>query len=460
MSQSDSPIGNIYLSGSLPGLFAKTATPIIVVMGVNGLFTLVDAYFLGEYVGADALTSVTLMFPLYMMLVALSTLVSNGFSSIFARMLGAKDTQRARLVFSQAIQLSLVACAALIGSFLLCGEALILAAANGSTALAEMGYTYISILIFCSPLVFVLAINIDALRCEGMLPAMATITMMSALLNILFDYLFIVVFSWGVAGSAYGTVLAQVCSMLAIVGYRLMSGNAENSLSTALGWTYWGELLSLGAPTSLGYIGISLSAALTLYCLQLWAGGTYEAIAGAFGILTRLMTFAFLPLLGLSMAFQTIVGNNYGAKQWLRSNSTLKLAVSMALIYCLVVEIAFISSRSQIGFVFVDDAAITGELSRILPYAVILMFIFGPLMMVSTYFQAIGDAGRAALLGLSRTYLFALPLTFLLPFWFGEPGIWYAGIAAEVLVLILTLVVLRNRMHSQGKRWGLLEQHE
>lgn len=459
MSESESPIENIYLSGSLPGLFAKTATPIIVVMGVNGLFTLVDAYFLGEYVGADALTAVTLMFPLYMMLVALSTLVSNGFSSIFARMLGAKDTRRARLVFGQAIQLSLIACAALIGLFLLSGEFLTLAAANGSTALAEMGYTYISILIFCSPLVFVLAINIDALRCEGMLPAMAAITMMSALLNILFDYLFIVVFGWGVAGSAYGTVLAQICSMLAIVLYRLVSGKAENSISTAFGWAYWGELLALGAPSSLGYIGISLSAALTLYCLQLWAGGNYEAIAGAFGIITRLMTFAFLPLLGLSMAFQTIVGNNYGAKRWIRSNSTLKLAISMAFIYCLAVEVTFISSRSQIGFIFVDDAAITGELSRILPYAVVLMFIFGPLMMVSTYFQAIGDAGRAALLGLSRTYLFALPLTFLLPFWFGEPGIWYAGIAAEVLVLILTVIVLRNRMHSQGKIWGLLEQY-
>lgn len=459
MSESESRIDNIYLSGSLPGLFAKTATPIIVVMGVNGLFTLVDAYFLGEYVGADALTAVTLMFPLYMMLVALSTLVSNGFSSIFARMLGAKDTQRARLVFGQAIQLSLIACAALIGLFLLCGESLTLAAANGSAALAEMGYTYISILIFCSPLVFVLAINIDALRCEGMLPAMAAITMMSALLNILFDYLFIVVFGWGVAGSAYGTVLAQMCSMLAIVVYRLLSGKAENGISTAFGWAYWGELLALGAPSSLGYIGISLSAALTLYCLQLWAGGNYEAIAGAFGIITRLMTFAFLPLLGLSMAFQTIVGNNYGAKQWIRSNSTLKLAISMAFIYCLAVEVTFISSRSQIGFVFVDDADIAGELSRILPYAVILMFIFGPLMIVSTYFQAIGDAARAALLGLSRTYLFALPLTFLLPFWFGEPGIWYAGIAAEVLVLILTVIVLRNRMHSQGKVWGLLEQY-
>lgn len=449
---------NIYLSGSLPVLFAKTAAPIIVVMGVNGLFTLVDAYFLGVYVGADALTAVTLMFPLYMLLVALSTWVSSGFSSIFARLLGAEQQSAARELFGQALLLSLLVCGVLIGLFLVGGDRLTLWASNGSTALAGMGYTYISILIFCSPLVFVLAINIDALRCEGLLPAMAAITLSSALLNIVFDYVLIAQFGWGVAGSAYGTVAAQICSLLAVVGYRTLSRHAQNRVLFSRRWSYFGELLALGAPSSLGYIGISLSAGLTLYCLQLWAGQTYEATAGAFGIITRLMTFAFLPLLGISMAFQTIVGNNFGAKLWTRSNTTLKLALGLAITYCILVELTFLITRSDIGFVFIDDAEIASEIARILPYAVMLMFVFGPLMMIGTYFQAIGEAAHAALLGLSRTYLFALPLTFALPFWFGEPGIWYAGIVAEVFVLTLTVVVLRNRRHRHGQRFGLFEQ--
>jgi len=455
MSQSDND--NIYLAGSLPLLFAKTASPIIVVMAINGLFTLVDAYFLGAYVGADALTAVTLMFPIYMLLVALSTLVSNGFSSIFARLLGAGATAQAQTVFGQSLQLSMIVCAVLIALFVLGGGGLTLAVANGSTILADMGYTYMSILIFCSPLVFFLSINIDALRCEGMLSAMAAITIMSALLNIVFDYLFIVEFSWGVAGSAYGTVLAQVCSLATIVAYRIFSAKLKTNPSFQIGWTHWIELLALGAPTSLGYLGFSLSSGLTLFCLQLWAGGNYETIAGAYGIITRLMTFAFLPLLGLSMAFQTIVGNNYGAGAWIRSNTAVKLVLLFAFIYGTVVETSFIANRFDIGFIFVDDAAIAAELGRILPYAVVSMFLFGPLMMIGTYFQSIGDARRAAILGLSRTYLFVLPLTFTLPFWLGEPGIWYAGIIAEIMVLTLTVIVLRQRMRVQGKRWGLFE---
>ena len=318
MTGLSTPDENIYLAGSLPALFAKTATPIIVVMGVNGLFTVVDAYFLGAYVGADALTAVTLMFPLYMLLVALSTLVSNGFASIFARLIGGGERHLAHTVFAQAIQLALLVCAVLIALFLVFGNGLSLMAANGDLALARMGYTYISILILCSPLVFVLSINIAALRSEGLLTAMAAITLMSALLNIAFDYLFIVEFGAGVAGSAYGTVLAQLCSMIAVILYRMSAARTPATPGRPLwpGWNHWGELLALGAPTSLGYIGMSLSAGLTLYCLQLWASDTYAVTAGAFGIITRLITFSFLPLLGLSMAFQTIAAATITAREW------------------------------------------------------------------------------------------------------------------------------------------------
>ncbi|AKH99573.1 Na+-driven multidrug efflux pump [Hoeflea sp. IMCC20628] len=459
MTGLSTPESNIYLTGSIAGLFARTATPIIVVMGVNGLFTVVDAYFLGAYVGADALTAVTLMFPLYMLLVALSTLVSNGFASVFARLLGGDQRYMARTVFSQAVQLALVVCAVLIVLFWASGAALSLMAANGDAALAGMGYTYISILILFSPLVFVLSINIAALRSEGLLTAMAAITLMSALLNIGFDYLFIVELGAGVAGSAYGTVLAQLCSMTAVILYRKTVTPKTSTRQTPLwsGWGHWGELLALGAPSSLGYIGLSLSAGLTLYCLQLWATNHYAATAGAFGIITRLMTFSFLPLLGLSMAFQTIAGNNFGARLWARTDRSIVLAVVMAFFYCLAVELAFLLTRTKIGFIFINDIGIAAEIARIIPYVVMTMFVFGPLMMIGAYFQAIGDAPRAALLGLSRTYLFALPLTALLPFWFGEPGIWYAGIVAELLVLALTVALLIHRKGSGGNRWGLLE---
>lgn len=449
---------NMYLVGSLPKLFAKTATPIISIMAVSGLFTVVDAYFLGRYVGADALTAVTLMFPIYMILVALATLVSNGFSSVYARLLGAKEHAHANSTLVNAIQLALIVCMVLIAFMYFLGSALILKITNGNTQLADMGYTYISILLYCSPLMFVLSIQIDALRCEGKLAAMAILTLMAALLNILFDYIFIAKLDMGVAGSAWGTILAQICNLVAIIYYRVKAKASIGILGIhkISSLKSWKDLLALGAPTSLSYLGISLSATLILYNLQVWSADNYEIIAGAYGILTRLMTFTFLPLLGISIAFQTILGNNYGAKSWLRSNKTLKIALGVAIIYCIVIEGIYLYTRNEIGYLFIDDPRIVSELARIIPYSVVLMFIFGPLLMISGYFQAIGDAKRAAILSLSRTYIFSLPLIFILPFWYGELGIWTAGIVSEICVLALTLFVLFRRS-KQNKVAGLFE---
>ena len=90
---------NAFLTGSLPSVFARTALPIILITTINGLFAVVDAYFLGAYVGAGALSAVTLIFPGLMMLVALQSLVSNGMASILARELGAGNRDAQTMAF-------------------------------------------------------------------------------------------------------------------------------------------------------------------------------------------------------------------------------------------------------------------------------------------------------------------------------------------------------------------------
>ncbi len=95
MTLPDHDPANAFLRGSLPALFLRTAAPIILIMATSGLLTVVDAYFLGEYVGPDALAAVTLMFPAFMLLAAFSTLVASGMASMLARLLGAGDIARA-----------------------------------------------------------------------------------------------------------------------------------------------------------------------------------------------------------------------------------------------------------------------------------------------------------------------------------------------------------------------------
>ena len=453
---------NPYVSGPLPQLYLKTTTPIVFIMVINGLFTVVDALFLGIYVGATALTAVTLMFPLFMLIVSLSTLVGNGMASIVARQIGAGEIEDAEHTLQSAQVLSLAICTLLIGSFLLTGETMIDAVAGGDQTLAALGNQYISLLIYCSPLGFLLSVNGDGLRSEGHVGAMAAIAAGSTLLNIAFNFVLIAVIGLGVFGSALGTVMAQTVSLLAVVVMRV-SGRTRlrPSIWPKTGFTApWRSMLALGLPSSLTFLGISIISGLIIFSIQTWANQTYPETVAAYGVITRIMTFVFLPLLGLNLASQSIVGNNFGARAFARSNRGLVIAVFSALTYCLLFEVVLAFNASSVGRLFVEDQMVISEIARILPVTILTLFLFGPMFILSGYFQALGDAPRAAWLGLSRTYLFAIPLTFLLPFVFGEWGIWYAGPASEIAMLGLTITILAQNARRTGSRLGLFVRED
>ncbi|MCO1334378.1 MATE family efflux transporter [Microbulbifer sp. OS29] len=453
---------NVFVSGALVPVFFKTAAPIILIMLVNGSFTLLDAYFLGKYVGAEALAAVTLTFPMFMLLIALSSLISSGYSSVQARLLGAGKKDQAKQAFSQAITLALAVSAVLMLLFIAGGKPLTVLVANGSKDLADMGYTYLTILVFLSPALFIGSVNSDTLRCEGQLSLMAIVSLFSVLLNIIFNYIFIAHLELGVAGSAYGTALAQTIALLIVAVYRYYGRTVIDTQIFRLSRKhyFWPEYLSLGLPSSLSYIGVSLTSIAVIFSIQIWGGGNYDTTVSAYGITTRIMTFIFLPLLGLSQAFQTLVGNNAGAKSWSRTDSSINIALTLAFGYCLALQIGVIILKDSLGTLFVSDRQIITEVARILPMMTLVYFLAGPLMMVSTFFQAIGDAKRAAILGLAKTYIFVLPLILTLPLLLGEVGIWYAGPMAELMLLTLTAVVLYQRGRNHGYKYGLYSSQQ
>lgn len=443
---------NSFVTQPLGVTYLKTALPIIFVMAVNGALAVADALFLGHYVGPQALAAVTLMFPLYMLMIALATLVASGMSSRLARHLGAQDIYAAQSDFAGAHDLAVALSLGLITLFLLFGQPVALLLSAGESELADLGLIYLRITVLASPLMFVLSVNFDALRNEGRVGFMALMGVLVTLANIGFNYLLIARFGMGVAGSAYGTILAQLVSFSIVLTFRLR-GNTHLRPQTLLAHrvtSSWGRILALGAPQSLSFVGVALGSAVVIAALQLVETPRYAETVSAYGIFTRVMTFCYMPLLGLSHAMQTITGNNYGAKAWARSNDSLKIAVVVAFVYCGTVQLVLTVFAQGVGAAFVDDPAVIAEVVRVMPIAVALFVLAGPTMMVSSYFQAIGDAGRAALLGLSKPFLFAIPLTFLLALTVGEMGIWVSGPSAEVLLLaLLGIVLIQNARGGQ-----------
>lgn len=447
-----------YTHAPIGPLFFKTALPIVFLMSVNGLFTVVDAIFLGWFVGPDALAGVTLMFPLLMMFIALASLVANGMASVMARQLGAGELDKARESFAGAHGLSGLTCVLLLVLFIAGGAPLVELAANGSQSLAEPGYLYLLITVIASPLAFAVGLQTTALRVEGWIGFMAGIGVLVTLANIGLNYVLIALLGWGVAGSAIGSAIAQAVGLGVVLVFRL---RGKTSLPAfALPWkawrTGWRSFLALGAPQSLSFLGLSLGSGTIIIMLQATAGDSYETVVAAYGITMRLLSFSFLGLMGMAQALQAMIGNNYGAGRPDRVAQSLRLGVICGLVYAASAEAIFHFGARGLAGLFVEDPAVIAEVGRILPVIVAAYVLAGPAVMISTHFQAIGDAPRAAILSLSRTYLFAIPLTLTLPLWLGEWGVWWAGPTAEVLMLGLTLIVLTQTARQRGYRFGLI----
>ncbi len=215
------PNSNPFLHAPIGALFVRTALPMILVMVVNGLFSVVDAFFLGVYAGADALTAVTLTFPISMLMIALTTMAGAGMASQVARALGAGERERAQSVFLSAHFLALGFWLVLAVLFALLGWRAILLAANHDAGLAEQGWRFMAITIYAAPITFFLSLQGDTLRSEGKAGLMAMLAVAATLLNILFNYILIGRLGYGTAGSAAGTIAAQALALAVVLVIRL-----------------------------------------------------------------------------------------------------------------------------------------------------------------------------------------------------------------------------------------------
>lgn len=444
---------NPFLKGNIPQLYLRTALPIIIVFLVNGVYNLVNAFFVGRYLGEAALSAVTLVFPVQMLIFAFATVLSSGMASIVARRLGARDIVGASQIFSNVHVLVLLLFGMLGVIYALIGNQALQYLIGDIPEIAALGEAYISILIYCSPILGILVVNTDALRSEGRVKFMSSVMLLSALLNILLDTLFIAQWGFGITAAAYATVLAQVISLSLITIYR-SRGSAVLSLNFSgikLLHAHLVEVLPLGIPMSLSHIGVALAVGVVNHALLVWSLDDFQTLAGAYGIVLRLMTFAILPLIGISVTLQTILGNNYGAKLHERVDATFRFGLQFVLVYCVLVEGIILLGAGSIGSIFVSEGTMAIEAERIARFVVGAFVLFGPVLIVSSYFQAIGRAKQAIVISLSKNYLFLWPLVMVLPLLEGELGIWMSFPISDTMAAVLALLIFR---HYSQRRVG------
>ena len=443
---------NRFLTVPIGRLFLANALPMTLVMVMSGLLNVVDSIFLGHFVGPDALAAVGIAFPLVMLTIALSALVSGGMSSLLARHRGAADAAKAASVFAGAHGLALVMALGLIVVFFLIGPATVSGLAAGDEPVARMTWSYLAITVGAAPVQFLLGLHGDVCRIEGRAGLMAFLSIGVTLANLALNYTLIVRLGLGVAGSAWGTVLAQAAGLALLVRLR-MTGDGFLPLRALLNNRWcgcWRAILLLGTPLSLGFVGIALVSATVIAVLR-WTGDEdYAQTVAAYAIVTRMLGFAFLPLMAVALATQAIVGNNTGAGRHDRSDRTVRLALATSLVYCTGIEALLLVAGEVVARGFTDNQGIALAVHAILKPMVALYLFTGPVLVLALYFQAVGLAAQAAALTLIKPFLMGPALIVALGA-FGGPGvIWFAFPLADTLTAGLAGSILLRRRRAIG----------
>ena len=437
MSQHASHLG----TKPIMGLFFGMAAPIAVGMMVNGLYNIVDAIFVTRAIGVNAMGGISIVFPIQMFIFALATLVGSGMASIVARQLGAKQVTEANTTIDIAFRLALTL-ALVITLAIYWNIDSLLKFLGVSEALWPYAYGYLMPLVLLSfPIVFMSSIPSDLLRAEGKAMLMMASMVSSALLNIVLDAVFIFVLDMGVEGVAYATILSQIFAA-ALMLYFILGGKTHLKLRPFAYQMDWGILKGvtlLGIPILISHAGVSVFIALTNYTVTQFTEVDSDLYVSSYGLIGRLMIFFILPAIAMTISFQTIAGYNYGAKNYDRVLSTIKVGVTASLCYGLGVSGLMLFVPNQIIGIFTQDQALLTTTAGIAFWSFLLFPLSNTHSVISSLFQALGKARQAIFLSSLRIYLILIPALLILPKIYGINGIWYSFPIADVVAFIVVI---------------------
>lgn len=424
-------------------LFMKLAVPAMIGMLVQAFYSLADRYFIGNIAGYGkyAIGGIGVAMPIAFILMGISMLFGIGGAANISIALGEKKYQKAEQVLANA--LSMLLCVSFIVNIVFFIFSVPLLKAYGATT-QTLPYAndYIRIILvgnFWNTFAF--AMN-HLIRSEGNSKRAMFSMLIGAGTNLILDPIFIFVLDMGIQGAAVATIIAQFLSFLWGISYYLSGKNIVKLHWRAFRWRtpILGAIVAIGFSPFFIQVAGSLVSGILNNALKMTSGSLAQ---GAYTIINAVAMIFFMPVFGMSQALQPIVGYNYGAKQYNRVRSAVKVGFIAATTSMLLGWICIMFFSPQIVS-FMNQDPVLGEITvhgiRIYLFAIPIV---GIQIITSTFFQAINKAKQAFILSVSRQIMFLIPLLFILPPRFGIDGVWFSMPIADVIAFVLTIAMLR-----------------
>ena len=435
------PMLPLVIGMSLPAMFS---------MMIQALYNVVDSIFVARY-SPLALNAVSLAYPLQMIAISFAVGTAVGVNSLIARRLGAKNFKEADAAATTGLVLAVINWVFFMIIGLLFAKPFIRMFTSDTTVL-EYGTQYLRIVLCASLGMMTGVMGEKILQSTGNMIIPMLTQLLGAVINIIFDPLFIFGIGFfpelGVTGAAVATVLGQICSMIFIYtilfvkkhavtirlkGFRMNAGIIKN-------------IYVVGLPAiimqSIGSVMVSgINAIISMADV---AKNFANAYINAFGAYFKLQSFIFMPVFGLSQGVSPIIGYNYGARNKQRLYSALRIAMIIAIVIMAGGTLLFqFGSEWLLSFFESEDTQANMMMLQVgVPTlrTISLSFITAAIgITFSTLFQAVGKGLYSMIISFSRQLIIILPAAYLLA-QIDLDAMWYSFPLSEVFALVLALV--------------------
>ncbi len=423
-------------------LIWKFFWPAFIGVSVNALYNIVDRIFIGRGVGSLALSGLSVVFPIMILVAAFGMLIGIGAGVRISINMGKKEFNLAERVLGNGFVLMIiVGLVVTVIGFIVKTPMLRSFGANDQT----MGYAqdYLNIILLGSVFQVVgFSLN-NIIRSEGS-PRNAMFSMIvSAGINVILDPVFIFGFGMGVKGAAIATVISQFVLMVWVVSHflskrSLLRLKIENM---KLEWSIIWQIVTIGmAPFAMQIAGSFVQAT---YNTQLIRYGEDVAV-GAMGIINSVAIMIVMAIISINMASQPIIGFNFGAGNYERVRKTWNIGIKAGTIISVAAFILVELFPGAIIRLFnTNDPQLYAIGKNGIRIFVLMLPFVGWQVVCSNYFQSIGKAKISLFLTLTRQVFVLLPLLTVLPMFWGITGIWMASPISDFISASIVFIFFR-----------------
>jgi len=441
---------------SIGKLLFKLSIPAVTAQLINMLYNMVDRMYIGRIpdVGALALTGMGVCMPVILLISAFAALVSMGGAPRASIKMGEENHEEAERILGNCTSTLLAISLVLTVVFLTFAEPLLLL--FGASA-DTIGFALDYMRIYVMGTVFVqLALGLNAfITAQGFAVTSMLTVLIGAVLNIVLDPIFIFAFDMGVKGAALATVISQAVSAVWVVRFlrgkkstlRLHLKNMKPDLPVIL------PCLALGSAPFIMQATESILMITFNTSLQKYGG---DMAVGAMTILSTVMQFALLPLMGLSQGAQPIISYNYGAKNAERVKAAFIALLKVSILFSVCLWLAVQLFPQIFANIFTSDTVLVAYTAQYLRIYMATSVVMGVQLACQQTFIAIGNAKTSLFLALLRKVFLLIPLIYMIPVWMADKvtAVFLAEPVTDFIAVTVTVILfaLQFRKALRGMR--------